>query len=211
MTSSSTSSINRLKTIIITNHKMTEPNLCYHCKKKEPYLKIDFYTHKLCKKCFIGIVEKRIRKYIRVNELFDARDNICVINDGSSSGILSEYMIRELSEKMPIRITVRKRLSESAAEKFDKIILPINADRYTDSFFDKLFFGNAREFYKDNKKIISILQSITEKECHHFVKIKKLGEPKLENHLLDEFESPYPETKFASLKSIELLGKIIKS
>ncbi|MFP4400311.1 MAG: hypothetical protein ACLFPQ_00355 [Candidatus Woesearchaeota archaeon] len=173
--------------------------------KKEIY----FYGRTINSADYCKLIDKRIRKFIRTNNLFSTSDNICIIDDSSAAFFVTKHILERLSLKFPINISTQKKITKKALEKFDKIVFPITADHVIDEFLEDIFFYDIEDFHKERP--LSILNTITEKECFLFAKEMKLipKNMKMKKHLLDSFEDNFPETKFAALKSVDVIEDII--
>jgi hypothetical protein len=170
---------------------------------------LDFYTEEMTKKKFLEVIEKRIRKFIRLNELFKPNDTIVILHDNSPAAFVTEHVLRELSLKLPLKILIRKKLTKKILDTANKILFPINADDHIDAFLNTIYFDKLEELYKE--EFLSIVRHVAEKECYVFCKYLGLGKGKikLKKHELDIFDKPYHETKFATVKSIELMKDVI--
>jgi hypothetical protein len=199
--------------------------LCDICNNNRSIKKLDFMTQKCCKSCFCRIVEKRIRKNIRVNKLFKSNDSVFVYDNSSVNSKIIIYIMNMLKEKMPFVLTIKKEISSKDLNENHKIILPINSDDCSDDFLTKLFSSkfSLNDYFKNcfeinsttdllNNKIVLILDVLSEIECFYFAKYKNLIDSnfKLKKHILDLFDNVYPETKHSIKKSINLIEKILE-
>ena len=102
---------------------------CQKCLRKSiiniPYLP------KLCQKCFARIVEKRLRKYTRINRLFKKDDNVIAVGD------LPIYFMKQLSKDLPLNIKIAKTIPKP--KKGWKIVIPWTLDDENNQFLENLF------------------------------------------------------------------------
>src|SRR3989344_4178709 len=115
---------------------------CYKCNCKAiisiPHLK------PVCKRCFEGIIERRIRKYIRINKLIKKNDRL-IIKDP-----ICLYFIKKII-KSPVKIV----------KKNGKEVIPWTLDDECNSFLYNFFKPNFK--IKENNKI-KLLRTVTEQE-----------------------------------------------
>lgn len=192
----------------MTQKKDTGKETCWHCRKRKSRKELSFMTQPFCKECFLNVIEKRIRKFIRINKLFSVHQKIGVLDDGSNGAAITRYVLDKLSLKMPIELIYRKRLTSKTLSKVDRFVFPITTEDYVDSFLEHLYLDDVENFFEE--EFLSIVLNVTEKECFYFVRYLELKEkPNMQVHELDTFDKPYPETKFATLNSIKELKKIL--
>lgn len=165
---------------------------CYKCKNKAtiniPHLR------PVCSNCFITIIEKRIRKYIRINKLIKKNDRL-IIKDP-----LSLYFIKKII-RSPIKIVKNN----------GKEVLPWTLDDECNLFL-KLFFNKNFDINKIKNNNIKLFKTVTDEELIEFSKIrnikyKTLNKDRNIGDLLNNL-SKYPEIKFSLLKCINNIKKI---
>jgi len=181
---------------------------CYHCKKKA----IVQYTQALCRKCFLKLLEARVRKYVRINKFFNKNDIILVIDP------LSKFLLKKIIGGLPVKIYYRKikilNLDKIKGyindKKIKKIVIPWTIDDECCFFLEKLFQNKS---IKKNT-YISLLQVMTDDEAISFAKFNKIAfspnkkDQEIKN-MLDILEKKYPETKYSFIKSIAETRKIL--
>lgn len=193
---------------------MVTKQICIKCKKSKRLVNLA-HIKDVCNSCFAKIIEKRIRKYIRINKIFKKNDRIFIIDD------LSFFLVKNIIKDLPVEISLKNMdiedLSKKAVknklkkDKINKIVIPWTLEDEANIFLNNLF---AKKNNKLNKKYIKLLISITDKEAGLFAKINKIDfkENKKNNdikNMLDALEQKYPETKFSLLRSIEQMKKIL--
>ncbi|MBS3097189.1 hypothetical protein J4209_00170 [Candidatus Woesearchaeota archaeon] len=175
--------------------------LCIKCKKKEPCIRLK-HLGPLCNNCFCTIIEKRIRKHIRINKIFKKNDNILVIGD------LCHYLVKKIIKDLPVKIIKTKKIKRT---KGYKVVIPWTLDDETNCFLNEILSKGktkARE-----SAYIRLLENITDEEALLFSKLKGISfKPKKKNKdiksILDQLEERYPETKFSLLKSINQIKRL---
>ncbi|MEK6916373.1 MAG: hypothetical protein AABW92_01390 [Nanoarchaeota archaeon] len=172
-----------------------------------------------CDSCFQKIIEKRVRKEIRTNNLIDKDDKILILDNGSAESQLSSYLLKRIIKDLPVKITIKKldyTHGKALSGDFNKIIVPWNADLEDEYFLSCIFQNKEIEFlghYKiDNKTYVKLFLPVLSSEVEVFAKIKKLDFKKntkksITQDMMDKLEKEYPETKFSLLSSAEQFRK----
>jgi len=186
---------------------------CVKCNK-EGNISVQNLT--ACEKCFQKIIEKRVRKEIRLKKLISKNDNILIINDGSAEFFVSERLLKNIIKDLPVEIKVKKqkyKLGDTITGKYNKIIIPWNAD-LEDEYFLSNLFGNKKPKYAGHYKIkdktyLKLLLTVLQAEVEIFADILKLKFKTRKKSnigiMLNELEKEYPEVKFSLLKSSQEL------
>ena len=170
---------------------------CLHCKKK---VAINLsYLPPLCRFCFSHVIEKRIRKHIRINSLFRSGDVVVTNNN------LCFYLLKKIIKNPRVKIV------KKSSQKKAKIVIPWTTDDEIADFLENLFVNKKRKKTKE----IKLLIRITDKEAILFAKNKNINySPRKKKkqilHMLDKMEKKYPETRFSLLKSVDELEGIIQ-
>ncbi len=142
---------------------------------------------------FCKLIEKRIRKDVRINKLFKKNDKIYVKDK------LSKFLIDKIIGTLPKTFTNNQK-------KANRIVVKYTLDDECNDFLEKIF-------YNKNKKpirAIKLLRTITDKEALLFAKYNKIEfKPNKKNkkikEILDQLENSYPQTRYSLSKSIESL------
>ena len=169
-----------------------------------------------CEKCFLKIIEKRVRKEIRLKKLIRKKDRILIINDGTAEFFVSEYLLKNIIKDLPVTITISKQdynLGDIITGNYNKIIIPWNADKEDEYFLENIFSNQkskfAGHFIIKEKTYIKLLLPALQAEVEIFVKIKglkfKTRKKTKISDMLDKLEKEYPEVKFSLLKSSQEL------
>ncbi|MBW2963753.1 hypothetical protein KY306_03185 [Candidatus Woesearchaeota archaeon] len=137
-----------------------------------------------------------------LNRVFSKNETVLVVGD------LAEYFFDLIMKKFPIKKIKRKKISPDTS-KFDKVVVESTMDD-VDADFLAGFFGKG---LVKKKKVIRILQSITDEEAVRFAKIKKIDfkisdKNKLIKKFLKEMSEKHPEVKFNLLKNVKEVEKI---
>ena len=83
------------------------------------------------------IIEKRVRKEIRINKLISKNDTILIIDDGSYKFKISQKLLKNIVQDMPVTIEIKKTkyiLGDNFDSKWNKIIIPWNLDDENEYF-----------------------------------------------------------------------------
>jgi tRNA(Ile)-lysidine synthase TilS/MesJ len=147
---------------------------------------------------FMMLVEKRIRKCTRLNQVFKKGDKILVLD------ALDEFFLRSITSELPVEIYSKK----AKNVKFTKIIKQWTADDEINVFLKQIFYGK-----KEKKEtFLKLLKVITDEEAEKFAKLKGIAfkpnpKDKLVQEFVDRMNAKYPDTKYKLIKSIEILSK----
>ena len=169
-----------------------------------------------CEKCFLKIIEKRVRKEIRLKKLIRKNDKILIINDGTAEFFVSEYLLKNIIKDLPVEITSSKqdyKLGDIVNGDYNKLIIPWNADKEDEYFLENIFSNQKSKYWGHfiikEKTYIKLLLPVLQAEVEIFAKIKglKFKTRKKTNisNMLDKLEKEYPEVKFSLLKSSQEL------
>ncbi len=178
---------------------------CYLCSKTA---KIKQQKGRaVCDGCFCRLIEKRIRKYTRLNKIFRPKDRVLVLGD------LNKYFVESIVKNLPIELYFRTKENKEFVKKkkINKIIRQETMDDQVNLFLENLFIDKSM---KSGKSSISLLKVITDKEAKLFARIKKLKfkenkKNKDVQKFIDELEKKDPGTKYRLLKNVNFL-KILK-
>ncbi len=189
---------------------------CVKCKNQAT---VKVQNLDACNECFVKIIEKRVRKELRLNKLIKKNDRIFLIDDDSAEFHVSNYLLPRIIKDLPVTITTKKtsfELGKEVKEICDKVIIPWNADK-EDEYFLNCVFNNKEMPYLGHYKIksktyVKLLRPVLHSEVQTFAKIKKFKYKKQNtrssiSEMIDELETEYPEIKFSLLKSSREITK----
>lgn len=168
---------------------------CVKCKRRKKLISLAS-LEPLCKDCFCKVIEKRIRKKIRLNKLFKKGDRILIEDE------LSFFLVKKIIKDLPVKLFLRK------SNKANKKVIKWTLDDKLLVFLKNIFFG--KKFKK--REQISILDVITDNEAIMFSKINKIKfKPNIKDkniaNMLERLEKKYPEIRFSLSRSISELKK----
>ncbi|MFH1510635.1 MAG: hypothetical protein ABIF10_03005 [Candidatus Woesearchaeota archaeon] len=154
---------------------------------------------RLCKICFCQTIEKRIRKYVRINKVFSKNDRIIAV------GPLNQYLIQRIIEGLPAKIISAKRPG-----KGKNIIL-----KTADDIACELLQGMLQN-RKTKNQHTSIVRVCTDEELMLFCKYRKISfKPNNKDpdvmKILNTLQKKHPETKFSVAKSEEKMQRLLRS
>ncbi len=190
------------------------------CVKCNAQATIHLENLDVCRGCFQKIIQKRVRKEIRIKKLIEKDDIILLIDDGSAEAKLSIYLLKE-TINLPVKIDVKKKsymLGEEIKGKYTKIVIPWNADKegeyLLNCFFEKEKPEYLMHFRIKTKTYLKPLVHVMHKEIAEFCKIKdfKFTEKKYVtagSDMINKLQKEYPEITFSLVKSAEELKKVI--
>lgn len=157
----------------------------------------------LCAGCFCTAIEKRIRKYVRINKVFSKGDRIIAV------GELNQYLIPRIIKGLPAKIIFRKSGPKNTKSK-EKVVVNWTIDDDATDFLEHVLTKKRRQ-----RPVLSILRWTTDAELSLFAEFKKLEfKPNKKNpdiaKMIDTLELKHPETKFSIAKSIAQLDNLRK-
>jgi len=194
---------------------MVTKQACIKCRKINALVNLP-HIKNVCSSCFTEIIEKRIRRYVRINKIFRKNDRILVSDD------LSFFLVNSIIKDLPAHIFLKSMniddLSKSSVkrsikkDKINKILIPWTIDDEANLFLNNLFSGRNKRL---DKRYIKLLITITDKEAGLFSKINDIDFKENKKNeeikkMLDMLEQKYPETKFSLSRSIGQMEKILR-
>jgi hypothetical protein len=193
---------------------------CIKCGKKAT---ISLPNLNACNGCFLKIIDKRVRKEIRINELIRSNDKILIIDDGSCQAKLSIFLLKEIIKDPTVNIKIKKEkfdLGKESEGDYTKIVIPWDADKEADYFFCSVLENSKAKYLGHytlkNRIYLKILLHVLHQETELFCKLKKIEYKKtkkkadLMSRMIGRLEKEYPEIKFGLIKSSEEAKKIYK-
>jgi hypothetical protein len=144
---------------------------------------------------FCRTIEKRIRKYTRINEFFKKGDVILVKDD------VSEHFVRKIISELAVKIVKKG--------KADKIIESWTADDEINRFF----MGILGKAEKLDEKLVKMFLWITDDELEKYcringVKFKRREKDKAVQKLVDDITAKHTDSKHKIVKSLEKLNRL---
>lgn len=160
-----------------------------------------------CRNCFIKVIERRVRKELRMSEAIKKGDNLLIIDDGTCSAKLNVLLIKKSVGDIT-KITVKKgKFNPDKKISFKgKIIAPWNLDDEILLFMNSFFNNKLFRYLGDHGNIVKPLISIKQDECETFAKLTGLKynmKTKTDDlaGFIGKIEEKYPGTKFGILKT----------
>lgn len=141
---------------------------------------------------FCKVIEKRIRKHIRINKLFKKNDVILV------KDYVSEYFLKKIIGNLPLKIVKKG--------KADKIVGVWTADDEINSFFMGIIGGKV----KSDKRFIKMFVPVTDDEMEKYCKICRIDFCKRKKDkpvelFINNINKKYPDSKHKIIKSLQRL------
>jgi hypothetical protein len=141
------------------------------------------------------IIEKRVRKYTRINKLFEKGDVILVKDD------VSLYFVKRIIKELPVKIVNKG--------KADKIIESWTADDEINNFFREILGVGSEQDKKLVKMFLWITDDELEKYCEiNRIRFKRKEKDKAIQKLVDDITAKHPDSKHKIVKSLERLHKL---
>jgi len=161
---------------------------CYLCGGKSSFEQQK--GRAICNECFCKQIEKRVRKYARVNKLFKRNDKLVV------QGAVNKYFVKSMLEGLPVKFVKTN----------GKKVIEWTLDDENNEFVKALFENKKVKKSKD----IKLLKVLTDAEIERFAKIKKLKfkagkKDKDVQRFLDDIEAKHPNIKYNLVKNVGLL------
>lgn len=144
---------------------------------------------------FSRIIEKRIRKYTRLNKLFRKGDKILVKDN------VSEYFVKRIIKDLPVKIVKKG--------SCNKVVGVWTADDEINDFFMKMIGKRGRL----DKRFVKIFLGVTDDELEKYckingVKFKKRSKDKAVQSFVDKISYKHPDSKHKIIKSLERLYRL---
>ena len=177
---------------------------CQKCRQKA-------YFEGFCERCFCEVIEKRVRKHVRLSALIKKNDVLVVEHP------LVAYFIKSIVQDMPVTI-LKPMPDETGDGKTTKQVLAWTMDNELDAFLDQIFAGKdlvveAQKEHEQNTQQIKLLVTLTDKEAEMFAQAKQIEPlPKKTRKyeaLLQQLEQKHQETRYSLMKSVEELKRIL--
>lgn len=169
---------------------------CKNCDKKaEIVLKP---LGQLCRYCYSGIIEKRVRKHIRINDFLQKNDKVIVF------GNLSYYFIKKVLKNLPLEVIKVRSMKQLQRYGMDtKKVVEFTLDDEINLFLNKIF----TRFEIKKMPFIKILMLITDEEAviyskYHRVNFKPNKKDPDIKGFIDGLEEIYPDMKYGLARSI---------
>lgn len=167
---------------------------CFRCRKKA-IPDVEYAGNYYCKRHFLELMEKRVRKNLRVNRRIDVKKEYVLVQDDSSEAMLAEYFLKKIfGEHLKFKIAKRPL-------KGMNIIFPTNLDEQAILFMDN-FLAMKKEKQTKIRKGIFVTDVLLQKEVELLCEILKIKFiPKIKKDVFAEMEKKYPGTKFSLFQS----------
>ena len=55
-----------------------------------------------CRSCFLKIIEKRVRKELRLNSQIKKNDKILIIDNGTKESAVGEFLLKSIIKDLPV-------------------------------------------------------------------------------------------------------------
>lgn len=160
-------------------------------------------TGAYCRRCLARVLEKRIRKEVRQDDILSPSFRIICADD------VSEYLVKSLYNDAKLHLSRVKEIPVRIPEGSIFLIKWSMDDEITD-FLSSQMHGKKRR--RMRKRTYSVLKSLTDEEIGKFSEYYRLRfiKNRKDRHvhaLIEGMQEKYPETKYALYKSSKQYGK----
>lgn len=182
---------------------------CIRCKKDADVILPHLSA---CNSCFCRIIEKRIRKQMRVNELFSKGETVHILDDQSAASAIISSLLPEVLSYKRIEFIICEKIPNNAA----KAVLPWTLDDELNSALKSIFLGDemiypAKRFDPAIQTVMPLI-SVTREEIERYADINGLKFTETEDtEPLLSFRGMFrqhPEIPFNFFKNIQRLKYI---
>ncbi|MBS1266503.1 MAG: hypothetical protein MAG795_00470 [Candidatus Woesearchaeota archaeon] len=176
---------------------------CIKCNRIKQTSQVGPFPGPLCNSCFVKLIEKRVRKDVRVHKRLKPNSKIRVIDDGSQTAAVTIFLTKRIANE------IRSEVIVDFDAECDILVIPWNLDQEVEMQLQKMFAKNPKEC---KKKEVKLLKTVSKEEILHFAKLKGFEGKKTKSYnkeiaeLLLDLEKDHPEIKYSLLKSFEKLG-----
>ncbi|PIN80044.1 hypothetical protein COV13_04260 [Candidatus Woesearchaeota archaeon CG10_big_fil_rev_8_21_14_0_10_32_9] len=168
---------------------------CSKCRSVE-LKNVEYAGLKYCKRHFIELITKRIRKDLRAREEITLDKTYYLLKENTPEFILTKYFLERIFGKY-------LKLTEVNTIKTKNMIIATNLDMETKQFLES-YFTNTKYVEKHIRPLRTVTKEEIEKLCE-ILNIK--GKPKKGLEFLEKIDNKYPGSKFSVLRSINHLKK----
>lgn len=160
---------------------------CHKCDKNSVWTN---YTNKnFCESHFLGLLEKRVRKNIRIKKMIDIKKTYSLEQDEDNKYLLTTYFLRRIfSDRLKISKKGTKIVSNTMDDEAHNLLM---------------FFANNEELDTHDLKPLSV---ITDEEAKILAKILNV-ELKIKENMHSQLTKKDPQILFSMMKSKEFLEK----
>ena len=150
--------------------------ICSNCKNKA-IDNVEYAGKYYCNRHFLELMEKRIRKHIRVKINLDVNKTYTILNDDSSEFHLTKYFLEKIFDGRLALKEIKTKLKDTTNK-----IIPTNLDEQAIIFLDEFLknkninnkTNNNKSKEKDANQFIAPLEVILQKEVELLCKILKI-------------------------------------
>lgn len=177
---------------------------CYLCKGKAEISQQK--GREICKECFCRVIEKRTRKYSRLNRCFEKSDRI------AAEGRLAEYLVKQIVKGMPVKVFCRAKIGKEFVRKnkINKIVLKWTMDDEINNFLESILEKKKTK----EKKGIKLMSCMTDREAEILSDARGTGFNKNKKNkdimgLVEKLSKKHTHSRFSMMKNIRDIEKII--
>ena len=202
---------------------------CIKCRRKVAEIGLPHLAGRLCRDCFIEVIDKRIRKEMRQSGCLNIADKIIIWDDGTTNAAVCRQIIGGLTIHLKVEVVSKRKTAsdDPSQNKFSNDINKIVRDGRTtrivipwdleqESVYDLKSMISSRGFQRDYPRVIKPLKHVSRKELELYARIKGIRSGKkamtVEDRLdkmLAELEKDSPDIRFALVRAWENIIRAI--
>jgi len=165
----------------------------------------DFTGESYDQKKFLEVVEKRVRKELRVHSELDVKLNYALIDDNRLSTKVLLFLLDNIfSGRLTVALFEKKEDSSKGTIELCSDVLEEYISKRLEAFFNK---GKLDELLGT---VITPLKIVTAHEIEEIAKIKDFDgvSPEKESEFITKLHDKYPQTKMSMVKSFNFLQNL---
>ena len=174
------------------------------------------YTNKdYSKTDFLRLIEKRVRKELRIAKDIDFSTTYLLVKDGRKSTKILEKILRNIfGERLDLQLVSQEEHDKKTRGAMGKTTMILSSDCLEEYITKRL-----EVFFKNEHLDVLFSQEITPLKVVSAEEIKQLAEifslqgsdPSEENVFIKELHEQYPQTKTSLVKSFEFISSLTAS
>jgi hypothetical protein len=161
-----------------------------------------------CKDCYLGMVERRIRRDLREAKPFPPRSRIHLLTDGALESAVAERLLASILTDIPVTLTTGPKPPKDAI-----LLLPFCLEEDAEGFLADWLLPGSAPGAAARPPGFAFLRSITRDETAEYARLAniagELRQPTAIGKLFEQFAQEHPEIKFGLQRSKRALDKVL--
>ena len=126
---------------------MESRSKCSRCNRNS-VIELKYLGESLCRRCFVKLFDKRVRKTIRVNKLLKHNDKIGVAVSGGKDSATALYILKKLTDSVPTSEIVAVTLDpgirgyQKTLKAARKLCRSLDVEQHVFTFKERFGFSN---------------------------------------------------------------------